>query len=263
MKIVVRPDAAAVAELVARLIANQLRARPRTTLGLATGRTMERIYVRLAALHRSEKLDFSQAASFNLDEYIGLPASDPRSYRRYMDRFLFDHVDIVRERTHVPDGMASDHAAEGLRYESAIHDAGGIDLQLLGIGETGHIGFNEPLSAFTSRTRDVTLAPHTRRQNAAMFGDDDNAVPPRAMTMGIATILDARQILLVATGARKARMLAQTVEGPMTAMISGTALQSHPNCLVLADEPAAAQLTERAYYDHLARYDPEILALPG
>lgn len=248
-----RPDADAAASLAARLVADRLRAKPGLVLGLATGRTMERVYDRLAAMG----LDWSACRTFNLDEYVGLPAEDPRSYRRTMDEGLFGRVNIPRANTHVPDGMAADLQAEAARYEGRIREAGGIDLQLLGIGEDGHIGFNEPLSALMSRTRAKALTPTTRRQNAAMFGGEPEKVPPRALTMGVGTILEAREVVLLATGPAKAAVVAKAVEGPVTAMITASALQLHPCCKVVLDEDAAARLTQREYYDWVFRNEPE------
>lgn len=257
MEIVVRPDRQAVCDLAARLIAARLRARPALVLGLATGRTMSDIYARLVAMHRTGGLDFASAASFNLDEYIGLAPEDPRSYRAYMQAELFDHVNIDPVRTHLPSGLAADTTAEGAAYEAAIVAAGGIDLQLLGIGENGHIGFNEPGSSLASRTRDKTLSRHTRAQNAEMFGGDPAAVPARAMTMGVGTILAARELILVATGAAKAEALARAVEGPLTSMVTASAIQLHPLCLVIADEAAAGRLTQRDYYDSVFETEPQ------
>ena len=214
---------------------------------------MEGVYDRLAAWD----LDFSDCRTFNLDEYVGLPAGDARSYRHYMDQRLFSRVNIRRANTHVPDGMAGDLDAEAARYERLIREAGGIDLQLLGIGEAGHIGFNEPMSALMSRTRAKTLTPLTRRQNAAMFGGDPDQVPARALTMGVGTILEARELLLLATGRAKAAVVAKAVEGPVTAMISASALQLHPRCKVVLDEAAAGALTGREYYDWVFRNEPE------
>ena len=250
---IIRPDADAAAALAAALIAARVRAKPGLVLGLATGRTMERVYDRLAAL----ELDFAACRSFNLDEYIGVPADDPRSYRHYMDERLFARVNIARANTHVPDGMAADLGAEAARYERLIQAEGGIDLQLLGIGEAGHIGFNEPLSALMSRTREKALTPMTRQQNAAMFGGDASRVPARALTMGVGTILEAREVLLLATGPAKAAILAKAVEGPITAMISASALQLHPNCKVVVDAAAAGALTQREYYDWVFDNEPE------
>ncbi len=195
MEVIIRANAEQVAELAARLIAARLRAKPDLVLGLATGRTMERVYDRLVATQRSEDMDFSRCRTFNLDEYIGIPAGDEHSYRYYMNQHLFSRVNIDLANTHIPDGMAADLRAEAVRYELLIREAGGIDVQLLGIGETGHIGFNEPLSALMSRTREKALTPTTRQQNAAMFGGDPDKVPKRAMTMGVGTILDARELL--------------------------------------------------------------------
>jgi glucosamine-6-phosphate deaminase len=248
MEVIIRPTAAAAADLVARLIAKDLRANPHLVLGLATGRTMESVYERLADLHRREKLDFSLCRTFNLDEYVGLPPDDPHSYRFFMNDKLFSRVNVDLRNTHVPDGMAADLAAECRRYEEAILRAGGIDLQLLGIGQDGHIGFNEPLSALRSRTRDKALSPATLAQNAGLFGGDPARVPRRALTMGVGTILDSRRCLLLALGSDKAAVLAQAVEGPITAMISASALQLHPRCTVIVDEAAAARLQGTDYY---------------
>ncbi|MBV8399330.1 MAG: glucosamine-6-phosphate deaminase [Acetobacteraceae bacterium] len=253
MELIVRPDADAAALLTARLIADRIRAKPDLVLGLATGRTMERVYDRLAAMN----LDFSRCRSFNLDEYIGLQAGDEHSYRRYMDERLFSRINILPTNTHVPNGRAADLDAEAARYEGLIREFGGIDVQLLGIGEAGHIGFNEPLSALMSRTRQKALTPATRQQNAAMFGGDADRVPARALTMGVGTILDARELLLLATGQAKAKILAKAVEGPITAMISASALQLHPCCKVVVDEGAASALTQRDYYDWVFQNEPE------
>ena len=257
MEVIIRSSAEAAAELGSRLIAARLRAKPDLVLGLATGRTMERVYDRLVAAHRSEGLDFSRCHTFNLDEYIGVPAGDEHSYRFYMNHRLFSQVNINLANTHVPDGVASDLRAEAARYEHLIREAGGIDVQLLGIGEAGHIGFNEPLSALMSRTRDKALTPLTRQQNAAMFGGDPDKVPKRAMTMGVGTILDARELLLLATGGAKASILAKAVEGPITAMISASAIQLHSNCKVIIDEDAARELKEREFYDWIFQNEPE------
>jgi glucosamine-6-phosphate deaminase len=170
---------------------------------------------------------------------------------------LFDHVNIPAARTFLPCGTAADLEAECAAYEQRIADAGGIDLQLLGIGASGHIGFNEPLSAFMSRTREKALTPLTRAQNAFAFGGDPARTPARALTMGVGTILAAREIVLLATGAEKAGIIAKAVEGPVTAMISATALQWHPRCKVIVDEAAAAQLTCTDYYRWIFAHEPE------
>jgi glucosamine-6-phosphate deaminase len=257
MEVIIRTDPDAVAELTCRLIAARVRAKPDLVLGLATGRTMERVYNRLVAKHQEEGLDFSKCRSFNLDEYIGVPPADEHSYRFYMNHHLFSRVNIDLANTHVPDGMATDLRAGAARYEQLIRDAGGIDVQLLGIGEAGHIGFNEPLSALMSRTRDKALTPLTLKQNAEMFGGDPGKVPKRAVTMGVGTILDARELLLLATGKAKASILAKAVEGPITAMISASAIQLHPHCKVIVDQDAAGELKEREYYDWIFANEPE------
>ena len=253
MEIVIRPDADAAAALVAQLIGARVCAKPNLVLGLATGRTMEPLYDQLAALG----VDFSRSHSFNLDEYVGVPPDNPQSYRHYMNERLFDRINIERDNTHVPDGMAADLGAEVTHYERLIKHAGGIDLQLLGIGEDSHIGFNEPLSALMSRTREKALTPKTRRQNAAMFGGDPDRVPKRALTMGVGTILEAREIILLATGAAKAGILAKAVEGPITAMISASAIQLHPRCKVVLDAAAASALSQKEYYDWIFQNEPE------
>jgi glucosamine-6-phosphate deaminase len=257
MEVIIRLDADKAAELTARLIEARLRAKPDLVIGLATGRTMERVYDKLVAKHQSEGLDFSKCRTFNLDEYIGVPAEDEHSYRFYMNHYLFNRVNIDRANTNVPNGMATDLRAEADYYEQLIREAGGIDVQLLGIGEAGHIGFNEPLSALMSRTRDKALTPLTLQQNAGMFGGDASKVPKRALTMGVGTILDARELLLLATGAAKASILAKAVEGPITAMISASAIQLHRNCKVIIDEDAARELKEREYYDWIFQNEPE------
>jgi glucosamine-6-phosphate deaminase len=257
LEVIIRPDAEAAATLAARLIAARLMAKPDLVLGLATGRTVERVYARLVELHRAGRLDFARCRTFNLDEYIGLAADDQHSFRHTMNRLLFDQVNIELANTQVPDGAAADLKAEAARYEALIRAAGGIDLQLLGLGAAGHIGFNEPLSALMSRTRDKALTPTTRRQNAAAFGGDPERVPRRALTMGVGTILDARELLLLVTGPAKAAILARAVEGPITAMVSASALQLHPNCKVIVDQDAARDLQGRDYYDWIFQNEPD------
>lgn len=256
MEILIRPTAEHAARLAARLVEVRLRAKPDLVLGCATGRTMERIYAELVRAHRAEGLTFAGCRTFNLDEYVGLGASDPRSYHAYMNEHLFGSVDISPHNTFLPDGTAADLGAEARRYEEKIAGLGGVDLQLLGLGETGHIGFNEPLSSLRSRTREKALTPTTRQQNAAFFGSPER-VPERALTMGVGTILDAFEVVLVVTGGAKAAVLARATEGPITAMISATALQLHPNCKVIADEAAADRLEGRDYYRWLYDNEPE------
>src|SRR5271166_5575150 len=205
MEVIIQPNKEAAAALVARIIAHDLRANPHLVLGLATGVTMERVYRQLVAMYREQHLDFSLCSTFNLDEYVGLFPSDPNSYRHYMDHHLFRRVNIDPRNTHLPNGLAQDLEAECRHYEALIQRFGGIDLQLVGIGKAGHIGFNEPLSALRSRTRVKSLSPVTVEQNAGIFGGAAK-VPGRAITMGVGTILDCRRCILLATGESKAEV---------------------------------------------------------
>jgi glucosamine-6-phosphate deaminase len=217
---------------------------------------MEQVYERLVDMHHSDDLDFSSCRTFNLDEYVGLAPDDPHSYRHYMDEYFFNRVNIDRRNTHLPNGLAEDLDAECLAYEARIRQAGGIGLQILGLGRSGHIGFNEPLSALRSRTRVKALTQTTILQNAPLFGGAF-MVPPRAITMGVGTILDARRVVLLATGAGKADIVARTVEGPITSMISATALQLHERCTVIVDEAAAVDLKGADYYRWIFESEPE------
>lgn len=256
MEVILQPNEEAAAALVARIVAHDLRTNPHLVLGLATGKTMERVYRHLVGLHQNEHLDFSLCSTFNLDEYVGLLPSDPNSYRHYMEHHLFRQVNIDSRNTHLPNGMATDLEAECRNYEALIQRFGGIDLQLLGIGRAGHIGFNEPLSALRSRTRVKALTPTTLKQNAAFFGGEDK-VPRRAITMGVGTIIEARRCILLATGTSKAEVISQAVEGPITSMVTASALQLHPRCTVIVDEAAAAKLQEKDYYRWIFENEPE------
>ncbi len=256
MEVIIRPTTESAVALTAAVLAADLKAKPNMVLGLATGRTMEAVYADLVKMHQNEDLDFSLVRSFNLDEYIGLSAENKNSYRYYMNDMLFNHINIDKRNTNLPDGMSADVEHEGERYEAAIRDAGGIDLQLLGIGRDGHIGFNEPLSSLASRTRAKALTPVTYEQNSPLF-DRPEDMPKRALTMGIGTILDARRVVMLVTGEEKADILAQAVEGPVTSMISATALQLHPRALVIVDEAAAAKLQGTDYYNWIFQNEPE------
>jgi glucosamine-6-phosphate deaminase len=256
MELIIQRDKHTAALLVARIVANEIRTNPRTVLGLATGSTMEAVYQQLVRMHHETKLDFSEVRTFNLDEYVGLAPDDPNSYRYFMDEHLFRRVNIDLLSTHLPNGRAADLGAECRHYEKLIQDAGGIDLQLLGIGKSGHIGFNEPLSALKSRTREKALTPTTIKQNASFFGGEDK-MPRRALTMGVGTILDARRCILLATGEAKADIIAQAVEGPITSMVTASALQLHAHATVIVDEAAAAKLKEKEYYHWIFANEPE------
>lgn len=248
MKVLILPDAQAAIDRVAQLLADQLHQTPASVLGLATGGTMEAVYARLIAQHRTGGLSFAQATSFNLDEYVGLAPTHPCSYWHYMRAQLFDHVDIDPARCHLPHGDAADPQAEADRYEAAIVQAGDVSFQLLGLGANGHIGFNEPTSSLTSLTRIKTLTQSTRAANARFF-DQAEDVPRLAITMGIGTILRARQVVLLAYGAAKARAVAAMIEGPLAAACPASALQLHRRATVVLDAEAAADLRLRDYYE--------------
>jgi glucosamine-6-phosphate deaminase len=241
-RVIVFPSDRAAARALAHRIADAVAAAPRFVLGLPTGRTPVALYNELVSLHRRGRLDFSGVTTFNLDEFLGIPPSHPGSYRRFMDAHLFSRVNIPPHQQHVLHGDAENAEAECVRYEGAIEAAGGIDLQIVGIGTNGHIGFNEPAGALQSRTHRVTLKPETRRSNASLFGGDPGAVPREALSMGMATILHARAIVLLATGRSKAGCVERVVNGPLTTELPASFLQLHRDADVMIDEAAAEQL---------------------
>ena len=230
------------AAAVARRVAQALAARPALVLGLPTGRTPVAAYAELRRLHSLGAADFSRAVTFNLDEFAGVPASHPGSFRTFMDRHLFAGVNLQPSRVHFLDGAAADLDAECRRYDAAIDAAGGIDLLLLGIGANGHIGFNEPGDALLARTHRVALAGSTRRDNAALFGGDAARVPLEALSMGMGSVLQAAAIVLIATGARKARCIERTVNGPLTTHLPASFLQLHRRVELYLDRPAGSLL---------------------
>ena len=225
---------AALSQQAAGVVADLVRRKPAAVLGLPTGSTPEGLYALLPACGVS----FAQVKTFNLDEYVGLPPEHPQSYHAWMERHLFSRVDLRPEHIHLPDGMAPDPVAECRRYEACIAVAGGLDLVLLGLGPNGHIGFNEPGTPWDAPTRPVDLAPATRRANARFFGTQA-AVPQRALTMGIGTILSARRILLLAAGARKAAVVQRLLSETPSPALPASALFSHPDATLLLDRAAA------------------------
>lgn len=237
--------AAALAAECAALIRDHQAAGQAVVLGLATGNTPIPFYQELARLHREEGLDFSGVTTFNLDEYLGLAPQHPQSYRTFMRRHLFDRVNLAPENTHLPPGLVEAGGEEEAcaAYEEAIRTAGGIDFQILGIGRTGHIGFNEPGSSRDSRTRKVHLDPVTRQDAASAFGGLDK-VPTHALTMGCATILEARAVRLMAWGEKKAEIVREAIEGPVTDAVTASFLQLHPDARYLLDQRAAGSLPE-------------------
>lgn len=250
MKVLILATRGQAVARAARLIADTVTARPRAVLGLATGGTMLPLYAELRRLHAAERVSFAQVTTFNLDEYVGLAPDHPASYHSYMREALFDHVDIDPARTHLPRGDVADPHAEAEAYEARIAAAGGIDLQLLGIGANGHIGFNEPTSSLGSKTRIKTLTDSTRDANRPYFAAGET-LPGYALTMGVGSILAARHCVLVATGAGKAAAVADMIEGPVSAVCPASALQLHRHATVILDAEAAGALRLVDYYQHV------------
>lgn len=242
IRVTVYPNDRAAARALALRIAGALDAKPALVLGLPTGRTPVRFYHELVSLAARGKANFSQTRTFNLDEFLGIPPSHPGSYRQFMEVHLFAHVGIPADRIHFLNGAAPDPEAECARYEAAIAAVGGIDVQILGIGTNGHIGFNEPAPELQARTHRVRLTPETRRSNATLFGGNPNAVPAEALSMGMATILQARSVVLLATGRTKAACIARLVNGPITTELPASFLQLHHDVEIVLDAAAAAKL---------------------
>jgi glucosamine-6-phosphate deaminase len=247
VRVIIFPDAEAVADFAADELATTVARNSSSVLGLATGGTPVGAYRRLIEKRRESGFSFESVVTFNLDEYLGLPPSHPASYRTFMNENLFRHLDIDLSRTHIPRGDCEDIELECETFESKIRNAGGIDLQLLGIGTDGHIGFNEPGSSLASRTRVKTLTSQTRRDNARFFDSPDD-VPRSAITMGIQTILESRSILVLATGAGKVDAVSAMVEGPISSDCPASALQMHARTTVAVDEAAAMKLRRADYY---------------
>lgn len=243
MEIIIQPTAAEATEVAARIFAHQIHTQPASVLGLATGSTPVKLYERLVGM----ELDWSGLRTFNLDEYVGLAPEHPQSYHAFMEEHLFRAVNLPKGSRFLPDGMAGDVPGHCLAYEAAMREAGGIDLQLLGIGSDGHIGFNEPGSSLASRTRIKTLTARTRADNSRFFGAAEE-VPFHVITMGIGTILESRHVLLLAFGEGKAEAVAGAVEGAITASNPASALQLHQRVTFCLDEGAASKLQRRDYY---------------
>jgi glucosamine-6-phosphate deaminase len=236
---------ATAARALAANVARALKAQADLVLGLPTGKTPIPLYEELVRLHDAGRADFRRATTFNLDEFLGVSPDDPRSYRAFMQRHLFDRVNLSARRIHFLNGGVRSREAvarECRRYERAIARAGGIDLQILGLGANGHIGFNEPSRALAARTHCTRLKPATRRANAALFGNRVSAVPREALSMGMATILQARRIVLIATGSAKAGCVARMIEGPVTPRLPASFLQLHGNAEIWVDRAAAGHL---------------------
>lgn len=239
----------------AQEVAIILNAKPNSVLGMATGSTPLGVYQQLVKLHKEQGLDFSQVTTFNLDEYVGLPTDHPQSYHHFMHENFFKHVNIPLQNIYIPSGTTSNYRAFCQWFEQRIRECGGIDLQILGIGSDGHIAFNEPSSSLSSRTRLKTLAKSTIEDNSRFF-DRPEDVPIYAITMGVGTIMEADRIILLASGGKKADAIAKAVEGPVTSMITASALQMHAKSRVYLDTAAASKLQMRNYYDWINENKP-------
>ncbi len=247
MLVVIKKDYEEMSKEAARVISEIVREKPTATLGLATGSTPLGVYRELIRMHKEEGLDFSKITTFNLDEYLGLPPSHPQSYHYFMYENLFNHINVNERFVHIPSGMVDVNELHRIHkycdwYEDRIREVGGIDLQLLGIGKNGHIGFNEPGSSLGALTRIKTLTENTRADNSRFFDNDINKVPKYAITMGIGTIMNARLVLLIASGKMKASAIKKTVEGPITAQVPASMVQMHRKAILIVDEEAGSKL---------------------
>ncbi|KRD14139.1 glucosamine-6-phosphate deaminase [Mycobacterium sp. Root265] len=257
MEVIILAGPPEIGTVAADAITALLHRKPDAVLGLATGSSPLAIYDELVTRCAAGQISFSQVRGFTLDEYVGLPAEHPERYRNVIDNVFVSRVDFAPGAVQGPDGLAADIPAACIAYEGSIRAAGGIDLQILGIGTDGHIGFNEPGSSLASRTRIKTLTAQTRSDNARFFDDDIDAVPTHCLTQGLATILDARHVVLVATGRQKAEAVHHLVEGAVSAMWPGSVLQHHPHVTVLLDDAAARRLQLADYYRETHRSKPD------
>jgi glucosamine-6-phosphate deaminase len=251
MLLVLKANSDELGREAARVVANAVRRNPALRLGLATGSTMQGMYQELVRLHRQEKLDFSHVVTFNLDEYLGLSSEHPQSFHHFMRQTFFAHVNVDPANIHIPDGaIKGNYQLYCVSYEEAIRRAGGIDLQILGIGRNGHIGFNEPTSSLGSRTRLKVLSKETIQDNRKFFASEEE-IPQCAITMGIGTILESKRILLLASGSSKAAAIAKAIEGPLTASVTASALQLHNDVTFIVDRDAGAELKQQEYYQRV------------
>ncbi len=252
MRVIIENNAAEAGRWAAHYVASQINAKAAVcgepfVLGLPTGSTPLGMYSELIALNKAGKVSFANVVTFNMDEYVGLPEDHPESYHSFMHRYLFDHIDIPAANIHILNGNAPDLEAECAAYEAAIKSFGGIDLFLGGIGPDGHLAFNEPFSSLTSRTRVKTLTNDTRIANARFFGGDPESVPLHALTVGVGTVMDAREVLILCNGHGKARALQAAIEGPVTQAWTVSALQMHPHAIIVCDEAATYELKVGTY----------------
>ena len=249
MEIIIQTSNHQIATIAAERISDALKKKPNLVLGLATGSTPIALYRILVQKHINKELDFSKVITFNLDEYIGIPCHHPQSYHTFMAKHFFNHVNIPKENQHIPLNSMGDYDSYCVQYEQKIKESGGIDIQILGIGTDGHIAFNEAGSSLSSRTRPVTLSESTLMANAIHFNSDKSAVPEMAITMGVGTIMEAKQCILLASGKSKSVAIVNAVEGPITSSVPASVLQMHPNTSFIIDEDAACELKEIEYYN--------------
>ncbi|MBO5732086.1 MAG: glucosamine-6-phosphate deaminase [Alistipes sp.] len=252
MRVIIKDRTSEVAEWAAAYIVEQINAKAAITdepfvLGLPTGSTPLETYRELIRLHKEGKVSFKNVITFNMDEYVGLAEEHPESYHSFMWTNFFSHIDICKDNVHILNGNAEDLAIECANYELSIVEAGGIDLFMGGVGEDGHIAFNEPFSSLQSRTRVKTLTPDTIAVNSRFFGGDISLVPTKALTVGVGTIMDARKVLILATGRKKARALRHAIEGSYNHQWTLSALQLHPAGIIVCDDPAAEELRVATY----------------
>lgn len=250
MRIIIEKDYDTMSKRAADLIVSQLDEKPSSILCLATGSTPVGTYKELVSRYKAGKIDFSKVSTFNLDEYYGLADEHPQSYHYFMNENLFKHINLRKSNSMIPDGKVKNIKKYCFEYEWEIKQKGGIDLQLLGLGRDGHIGFNEPGSSLGSRTRLKTLTQETVEDNSRFFKEKKD-VPVYVLTMGIGTIMEARKILMLVSGTNKAEVLQKVVEGPVTSMVPASALQMHPNVVLIADEAAAYKLARKDYYEYV------------
>lgn len=259
MRIVVLDSAQAVADYAANILISKVQSKPDSTLGLATGSSPIELYKRLIAANQTGDVSFAKVSTVNLDEYLGLAGDHPQSYRYFMNNQLFDHIDIDKTNTFVPNGLSDNPLKACSDYEDNIRRLGGVDLQLLGIGRNGHIGFNEPSSSLVSRTRVKTLTKDTVEANKRFFGPNEFQ-PHLSITMGIGTIMESSEVLLIATGSDKAEAIKQTIEGPVSARCPASILQMHAKVTLVIDQDAALGLQDVAFYQYIEQEQQRLLA---
>jgi len=244
MRVIIVENYEEMSQKAAQMVASQIFLNPKSVLGLATGSTPVGMYKELIRMHKQGGLDFSQATSFNLDEYYGLPKTNKQSYDHFMRETFFDHINMSEEKRHIPNGLAKDIEKECHDYDQSISDIGGIDIQILGIGANGHIGFNEPNINFEARTHLVKLDEQTIKDNARFFKSEEE-VPQKAISMGMKTIMQSKKIVLMASGANKAEAIQKTIEGKITSDLPASMLQIHKDVVFILDKEAASELKNR------------------